>query len=94
MAKMLAAICLAVCLLVSMSGCHSYTVKSGAAQSGPTQSKIGVQFVFGLIGAEATAPDCAKGVAWVKTVQPWWSFFVGGITFGLITPWKAEWACS
>ena len=78
---------------LAVSGCNSYHIASAAQAQSAINSRTGATFVFGLIGTEATAIDCKAGLAFVETSEPWWGFIATGITFGLITPWHAEWAC-
>lgn len=83
------------CLLfIATSGCYSYHIRSGALAAAPPTGQTGVTFVYGLVGTTAVAPECSTGLAYAETWQPWWAFFVTGLTLGLVTPWRAEWACA
>lgn len=78
----------------ALTGCYSFHVSGAAQPQGILSSRTGATFVFGLIGTDAVASECQHGLAFVETSEPWWGFVVTGITFGLITPWHAEWACA
>lgn len=84
----------AAVIALSLTGCYSYTVRSGAMAAGPPTRETGVTLVHGLVGTSATAPECRNGLAYVETWTPWWAGFVQWLTFGIVSPLKAEWACA
>lgn len=84
----------AILLVVLLTGCYSYGVRSGAPSDGVLRQQRGPTYLWGLVGQEKLAAQCDSGLARSETYMPWWGGIVGVISLGTILPWRVEYECT
>ena len=86
---------LLLALSVSATGCYRYSITARDVPSdGEKHLGRGVLFFWGMVGTRRYAKCEGRALAKVSTFQPWWSFFVSAITFGIVTPWRSTYQCA
>ena len=77
--------------LVGLTGCYRVAVSTGRAPSGVVHESMANTFLFGLVGADESAP-CPPAV--IETRQGVLDWLIGGVTFGLWTPRTVKVVCA
>ena len=84
-------IALSLLATLAFGGCYRVTVSSTRAPSGVVREKTAHMFLWGLIGADVTAPCDPAQVTTKQGVIDW---ILAGLTAGLYTPYSVEVECA
>jgi hypothetical protein len=77
------------------TGCYSVGLRTGARPDGRhSVTQTSWHFIYGLTGANVSAPECRYGVASVNSQLPWWSIVVMGVSAGLVASSTTEYECA
>jgi hypothetical protein len=79
---------------LSLTGCFGAAVTSPAARQGAQAKDLGASWFWGLRTTTSRASECVHGLAEVETFIPFYSWFVGAITAGIVFPIKKEYVCA
>lgn len=82
---------LLTCALL-MQGCFSSIVRANGP-NGERYSSAGASLFWGITTPTHGAKQCQYGLKEVEMWRPWYSYLVGIITIGIVTPITAEWEC-
>jgi hypothetical protein len=82
---------LLACALL-MQGCFSSIVRANGPR-GDRYSSAGASLFWGITTPTHGAKQCQYGLKEVEMWRPWYSYLVGIVTIGIVTPITSEWEC-